>query len=324
MPIPTHFDIIVVDIFREDIIVYMNSIDCKNKSLKNLIALIEKHTSSDGINPTAIPSLKLVRASEKTEPLRAIYEPSLLFIAQGSKIVMLSNKTFQYDSETYLVASVHLPITGTIIKATPEEPYLCVQFSFEQEIIFDILRESGNAFGQKSTSGLGLQVNKTTFELLDVVLRLVRLLDSPKDVQFLLPLITREILYRLLQNDASGLLKQFAILGTHAHSISKSIQYINNNYSVQLRVEDLANEVNMSPSAFYSYFKKVTTMSPIQYQKQLRLMEARRLLLTKSMDAADVAFHVGYTSPSQFNREYKRMYGLPPISDTKRIKNELF
>lgn len=302
----------------------MTSIDLENESLKDLIALIERHTSNEGINPTAIPSLKLVRASKKTEPLRAIYEPSLLFIAQGSKIVMLSNKTFQYDSETYLVTSVHLPIVGTIIKATPEEPYLCVQFNFEQEIIFDILRESNITFGKKSKSGLGLQVNKTTPKLLDAVLRLVRLLDSPEDVGGLLPLITREILYRLLQNDANGLLTQFAVVGTPAYNISKSIQFIKNNYSAQLRVEDLANEVSMSTSAFYSYFKKVTTMSPIQYQKQLRLMEARRLLLTKSMTAADVAFQVGYISPSQFSREYTRMHGLPPISDTKRIKNELF
>jgi AraC-like DNA-binding protein len=291
--------------------------------LKELASLMNNLVFSDGIHTTAIPSLRLVRASNISEPLHAIYEPSLLLIAQGSKIVMLANESYQYDPASYLVASVHLPICGQIIQATPQEPYLCIQLSFSINQILDIIKESDQIWSNKMDSGRGLVVNKTSLTLLDAVLRLVRLLETPQDIPILSPLIIREILYRILQDDQGNFIKQFAIIGSHAHSIAKVIKLINNDFLKPLRIEELAAKANMSTSALHNQFKKVTAMSPLQYQKLIRLQEARRLLLSESSDAAEIGYRVGYESPSQFSREYARMFGLPPISDVKRLRDSL-
>ncbi len=169
----------------------------------------------------------------------------------------------------------------------------------------------------------GLLVNKTNSLLLDAVLRLVRLLDTPQDIPVLSPLIIREILYRILQDEQGDLISQFAIIGSHAQGIAKAIRLISQDFSKPLRIEELAKEVNMSSSALHNQFKKVTAMSPLQYQKLIRLQEARRLLLSETSEAATVGFQVGYESPSQFSREYARMFGLPPISDVKRLRGVL-
>lgn len=289
-----------------------------------LALLLSSLAYADGIHTTAIPALRLIRASNVSEPLHAIYEPSLLMIAQGSKIVVLANETYQYDPASYLVTSVQLPITGQIIQATPQEPYLCVQLSFSTDQILDIIKTSGQPVKGKTDSSRGLVVNKTTSSLLDSVLRLVRLLRTPQDIPVLSPLFIREILYRILQDDQGYLIKQFAIIGSHAHSISKIISLINNEFSKPLRIDELAAKVNMSTSSLHSHFKKVTAMSPLQYQKMIRLQEARRLLLSESINAAEVSFHVGYESPSQFSREYARMFGLPPLSDVNRLRTSLY
>ncbi len=291
---------------------------------KELALLLSSLVSSDGIHTTAIPALRLIRASNVSEPLHAIYEPSLLMIAQGSKIVMLANETYQYDPACYLVTSVQLPITGQIIQATPQEPYLCVQLSFSTDQILDIIKTSDQPWKGKMDSCRGLVVNKTTSYLLDSMLRLVRLLNTPQDIPVLSPLFIREILYRISQNDQGYLIKQFAIIGSHAHSISKIISLINNEFSKPLRIDELAANVNMSTSSLHSHFRKVTAMSPLQYQKMIRLQEARRLLLSESINVAEVSFHVGYESPSQFSREYARMFGLPPLSDINRLRTSLY
>ncbi|SHO50645.1 AraC family transcriptional regulator [Anaerocolumna xylanovorans] len=290
---------------------------------KELASLISKHAPADGKQHTLIPTLQLLRASNVSEHLHSIYEPSLIVIAQGSKIVMLGDETHQYNASSYLVSSVHLPIVGRIIEATLQKPYLCVQISFRTDQILDIVKESDQIWNSKTDSGRGLVVNETNAALLDAVLRLVRLLDTPKDIPVLSPLVTREILYRVLQNDHRNIIKQFAINGSHAHSIGKIIKLINDDYAKPLRIEELAAKANMSTSSLHSQFKRVTAMSPLQYQKMIRLQEARRLLLTDSMDAADVGFQVGYESPSQFSREYARMFGLPPISDAKQLRDSL-
>jgi len=290
---------------------------------KELVSTINGLVNSDGIHSTAIPSLRLIRASNVSEPLHSIYDPSLLVIAQGAKIVTLADENYQYDPSTYLVTSVHLPITGQIIKASPEVPYLCVQLRFSTDQILDIIKESNQAWSGKMDSGRGMVVNRVNSDLLDAVLRLVRLLDTPKDIPVLSPLIIREILYRILQDKQGDLIKQFAMIGSHANSIAKVIQLINTDFSKPLRIEDLAKKVNMSTSSLHNQFKKVTAMSPLQYQKLIRLQEARRLLFAESSEAADVSFQVGYESPSQFSREYARMFGLPPISDINRLRDSL-
>ncbi len=290
---------------------------------KELVSIINGLVNMDGIHATAIPSLQLFRASNVSEPLHAIYEPSLLLIVQGSKIVTLADENYQYDSTSYLVTSVHLPITGQIVQATPKEPYLCVQISFNTDQILDIIKESNEAWSDKVDSGRGIVVNRINSDLLDAVLRLVRLLYTPKDIPVLSPLIIREILYRILQDKQGDLIKQFAMIGSQAHCITKVIQIINSNFSKPLRIEELAKEVNMSTSSLHNQFKKVTAMSPLQYQKLIRLQEARRLLFAESSEAANVGFQVGYESPSQFSREYARMFGLPPISDINRLRASL-
>lgn len=290
---------------------------------EELVSMINGIVREDGLHTTAIPTLQLFRASNISEPLHTIYEPSLLVIAQGSKIVTLADENYQYDSTSYLVASVHLPITGQIIQASPEEPYFCVQINFNTEQILDIIKESDDVWNGKKDSGRGIVVNKINSDLLDAVLRLVRLLHTPKDIPVLSPLIIREILYRILQDSQGNLIKQFAMIGSHAHCIAKVIQFINSNFSKPLRIEDLAKKVNMSTSSLHNQFKKVTAMSPLQYQKLIRLQEARRLLFTESSEAANIGFQVGYESPSQFSREYARMFGLPPISDINRLRNSL-
>lgn len=290
---------------------------------EELVSIINGIAREDGLHTTAIPTLKLFRASNISEPLHTIYEPSLLVIAQGSKIVTLADENYQYDSTSYLVASVHLPITGQIIQASPEEPYFCVQINFNTEQILDIIKESDDVWNGKKDSGRGIVVNKINSHLLDAVLRLVRLLHTPKDIPVLSPLIIREILYRILQDSQGNLIKQFAMIGSHAHCIAKVIQFINSNFSKPLRIEDLAKKVNMSTSSLHNQFKKVTAMSPLQYQKLIRLQEARRLLFSESAEAANIGFQVGYESPSQFSREYARMFGLPPISDINRLRNSL-
>jgi AraC-type DNA-binding domain-containing proteins len=285
---------------------------------KELIPLIQRHIISDGENSTAIPSLSLIRASNTTEPIYTIYEPSLCIIAQGTKLVMLANESYQYDIHTYMVASVQLPICGQVIEADPQKPYLCVRINFSISEIVDILGESNPVGNSRKEAERGLYVNKMHPSLLDAVLRLVLLLDSPQDISGLSPLFMHEILYRVLHDDNSELIRQFAIFGSHADSIAKVIQIINQNFSKSLRIEDLAKEVNMSSSALHIQFKKVTAMSPLQYQKKIRLQKARRLLLSETIDASTVAYQVGYESPSQFSREYVRMFGLPPLSDVKR------
>jgi len=290
------------------------------KDQQRLAALIAKFTPSDGMHDTAIPSLKLIRRSHPSETIHSVYTPSLCIIAQGSKIASLADETYQYDSSAYLVASVHLPISGQIVDASPEKPYLCAQLNFSTEDILDIASETRPEQEQSLTSEArrALWVKPFNQSLMDAMLRLVQLLDRPEDIHVLAPLIVREIIYRILRDDQNGVIEQFAMIGSHAHGIAKAVHLIRRDYARPLRIESLAKEVNMSASTLHKHFKSVTAMSPLQYQKAIRLQEARRLLLSEQLDAADAAFKVGYESPSQFSREYSRMFGLPPISDLKQ------
>ncbi|MDR9857369.1 AraC family transcriptional regulator [Paenibacillus sp. VCA1] len=288
-----------------------------------LVSMICKHALSDGTHHTSIPSLRLIRQSHVSEPVHTVYEPSLCIIAQGSKIALLAKESYQYDETSYLVASVHLPITGQIMKATSEKPYLCVQITFQLDEILDTIKTSHQTWNGNSNARRGIFVKKSNPQFLNAVLRLVELLDTPEDIPALAPLVVREILYRVLQGEQGDLIKQFAMLGSHANRISRVIHLIHRDFSKPLSIEDLAKDANMSPSSLHSHFKKVTAMSPLQYQKILRLQEARRLLLSETSEAADAGFQVGYESPSQFNREYARMFGLPPIRDMKRVRDYL-
>jgi len=285
-----------------------------------LAKLIERYSVQEGVNATAIPSLFLIRRSEVTGPKQSVYKPSLCFIVQGAKEVWLGQERFRYSPADYLVASVDLPVSGQVIEASSAVPYLALNLVFMPNQILEVLRDSEIKGGKKVNAKRAMYVSPTESALLDSVLRLARLLDQPKDIPVLAPLFTKEILYRTLQGQHGDVLEQIALEGSSTYRIRDVIDQIMNNYDRSLRIEELAEIANMSTASLHRHFKEVTAMSPIQFQKHLRLQEARRLLLSESTDAAEVAFQVGYESPSQFSREYSRMFGFPPREDIKRLR----
>ncbi|NUU80174.1 AraC family transcriptional regulator [Paenibacillus xylanilyticus] len=286
--------------------------------------LIERFTPNDGIHPTAIPSLSLIRASEISEPIYSVHQPALCIVAQGSKLVILGRESYTYDLTQYLVASVNLPISGQVVQASSEKPYLCMRLDFDSGQIFDLIQDAASLQSKPdNATQRGLFVSSTKLSLLEAAVRLIRLLDTPDDIPVLAPLFIREMLYRIIQDEHGHSIKQFAVQNSHAQHIAKVIEVIQSEYDKPLRVEQLADMINMSSSSLHYHFKAITTMSPIQFQKQIRLQEARRMLIAGTTDAANAAFQVGYESPSQFSREYARMYGLPPKSDIKRLRHAL-
>lgn len=285
-----------------------------------LASLIKRYSTQDGTQKTAIPNLFFSRQSKTSEPNYGTYNTSLCFIAQGKKEVLLAEERFIYSPVDYLIASVDLPASVRVVEASPDLPYLALKIEFTPSDILEVLREFQMGTDKKKIAKRGMYVNKIEAPLLDALSRLVQLLDTPEDIPVLAPLITKEIIYRVLQGNHGETLKQIAIEGSYTHQINYVIKHIMHNYTNAFKIEELAEIANMSKSSFYRYFKEVTAMSPIQYQKQLRLQEARSLLLSDSTDAADVAFRVGYESPSQFSREYARMFGLPPKEDINRMK----
>lgn len=290
---------------------------------EELARLIEHHSSQDGVYETAIPSLFVIRNSNVTEPVYRVYKPSLCFIAQGTKEILFTKERFEYGPANYLISSMNLPVIGQIIKASPNAPYLSFKLEFTQSQILKVLNDSEFKLAPKENAKRAMYVGQIELPLLDAILRLVRLLDDPKDIPFLAPIYTDEILYRLLQGPYGVTLAQIAMEGSSTYRIRDTIEQIIENCDKPLRIEELAETASMSISSFHRHFKEVTAMSPIQFQKHLRLQEARRLLLSESADAADVAFRVGYESASQFSREYSRMFGSPPRADIKRLKEDM-
>jgi AraC-like DNA-binding protein len=293
------------------------------KRRRELVQVIDRFAKHDGTHETQIPALRFIRASRLSEPVYSVYEPSLCIVAQGSKVVILGQESYKYDPSSYLTASVHLPITGQVVEASRETPYLSLQLQFDMNQILDIIQASEHAVRTNREPGRGLVVSQMNDKLDDAVLRLVKLLEAPQDIPVLAPYAIREIIYRVLQNEQNAALEQFALIGSHAQRIAKVIERLNRDFALPLRVDELAAEARMSASSLYDYFKEVTGMSPMQYQKQIRLQEARRLLLTETIVAAEAAFQVGYESPSHFSREYARMFGLPPVRDIRRLRETL-
>ncbi|WP_342046138.1 AraC family transcriptional regulator [Bacillus sp. OTU530] len=292
------------------------------KQRVELTKIIERYTGRDGSHITEIPSLFFSRYSDDTGPICGVYKPSLFIIVQGMKEVLLAQEPFRYGPADYLVASVKLPVTAQVTEASSEVPYLSLKIEFTPSQILEVLRETNMGVDKKENAKRGMYLGKIEPSLVDAVTRLARLLDNPKDISVLAPLIMKEIIYRVLQGEHGGMLKQIAIEGSSANQISDVIEHIINNYEKSFKIEELAEIANTSVSSLHRHFKEVTAMSPIQFQKQLRLQEARHLLLSESADAAEVAFRVGYESPSQFSREYSRMFGFPPKEDIKRLREK--
>jgi AraC-like DNA-binding protein len=290
------------------------------KQHDEIAKIIDRHSGGEGVYETAIPSFFFIRQSNVSGPSHTVQKPSFCIVVQGVKEVSLAQERFLYSPADYLVASVHLPVSGKVIEASPAVPYLALKLEFTPNQVIAVLRDSEFRVDPKENARRAMFVSRLEASLLDAVLRLARLLENPKDIPVLAPLFTKEILYRILQGQHGVALQQIAIEGSHTDRISDVIEHIMNHYDKSFRIEELADLANMSVSSLHRHFKEVTAMSPIQYQKHLRLQEARRLLVAESTDAVDVAFRVGYESPSQFSREYSRMFGFPPREDVKRLR----
>lgn len=300
----------------------------RTEALQQLTHLLYRHAPAAGTYQTAIPSLSLMHAVQPSAPFESVYKPSVCIVAQGAKLSTLAGQIYRYDSSAYFLTSVQLPVASSIVEASPSVPYLGLKLCFKPEMIVEIAMQaaslrSAREEASRVESHRGLSVQQTSSALLNAVVRLVGLLDTPGDIPVLEPLIIREILYRIVQDQPSGSLEQFGIHGSHAYNIAQAIRIINRQYDRMLTVEQLAKSVNMSVSAFHKHFKLVTAFSPLQYQKSVRLHEARRLMLAEGTQVADAAFRVGYESPSQFSREYARMFGKPPMLDVQQLRESL-
>jgi len=298
------------------------SIDPRTPTLearrRALASILARFAGSDGVHGTAIPALSIYRSSAPNAPSCGMYTPALTVIAQGAKRVMLAGVAYAYDQAHYLLTSVDLPVSSQVVQASAASPCLSFILALDLGRVGELMSEAPPR--QPATGGRALSVSPLSVPLLDAVLRMAQLLDSPGDVPVLAPLVEREILYRLLTGEQGARLRHMAASGSQAQQVAKAVSWIRKNYMRPLRIERLAETAGMSPSSLHHHFKSITTMSPLQYQKQLRLHEARRLMLAERLDAGTAAHRVGYESPSQFSREYNRLYGAPPVRDVAKLR----
>ena len=287
---------------------------------QELSARVARLAPFDGTHQSALPWLALIRASAPTVCMPTVYQPCLAIVVQGRKRAVLNGEVFQYDALNYLVVSVTLPAMGQVLEASAERPYLCLRLSLDLEEIARLLLELGEHGPSLAAADRGLFVARMDEVLLDTVLRMVKLLDTPEDTAVLGPLMQREIYYRMLRGELAHRLVDLAQGEGGTHRIVRAIEWLKQRYAAPLRIEELAGAVHMSASALHHRFKAVTAMSPLQYQKHLRLHEARRLMFADGIDCATAGHRVGYESPSQFSREYRRLFGAPPRAEIARLR----
>jgi AraC-like DNA-binding protein len=284
-----------------------------------LATLVARALPQDGhVNP--IGPVHMYRTSAPGDPVHGVYDPSLCVVAQGRKQLLLGDDRRVYDADHYFLNSVALPVVVQVVQASKARPYLCVGIQLDPALISSVLVEAGLPEPLAQPPLSAVDVSLIDFSLLDAVVRLVRLLDSPEDARVLAPLVLREIVYRLLMGAQSARLRQIASLGGQTRRIARAIEWLRHNFDKPMRIETLGKDLGLSPSGLHAHFRSVTGMSPLQYQKKLRLQEARRLMLTEHLDAASAGFRVGYNDASQFNREYRRMFGAPPSRDVAQIR----
>jgi AraC-like DNA-binding protein len=274
----------------------------------------------DGIHQSAFPPLALIRASVPTVCMPTVYQPSLAFVVQGRKRALLNDEVFHYDALNYLVVSVTLPAVGQVLEASAERPYLCLRLNLALEQVARLLLELGERGAAPASTDRGLFVARMDEALLDAVLRMVKLLDAPQDIAVLAPVVQREIYYRVLRGALGRCLVDLTEGDGASRRIVRAIDWLKQRYAAPLRIEELAEAVHMSASALHHRFKAVTAMSPLQYQKHLRLHEARRLMFTEGIECATAGHRVGYESASQFSREYRRLFGAPPRAEVARLR----
>ena len=289
--------------------------------LRDLKNIINKMSLEEGLNTTNIPFVNVFKSITSGEVLHTVYEPSLFIILEGSKTVMVGDRIFEYDSSSYFISSTFLAVSGKIIEASKDEPFLSIQIVFNQEQIFQALEEFSVSLNKANTSNLSASTYTLDSDLKESISRLVRLTQTPSDIEVLSKLYLQEILYRLLVSNQNIEFLQQVSIESNSYKISKAISFINQNIYETFLVNDIAKSVNMSISSFHKNFKTIIGISPLQYVKKLKLLEAKRLMTLENMDIEGVSFYVGYQSTSQFSREYKNYFGISPGKDKRRDKN---
>src|SRR5688500_17940174 len=285
-----------------------------------LVERLSRAVSADGAREI-FPGFLISRWSTPTESSRGVYEPAFCFVAQGTKEAQLGDEIFTFDPEHYMIYTVDLPLIFRIAEASAERPYLGFSLTLDPAIVASVVMESGIRV-KNAGDAKAMNVNRVGHDLLDAVIRLVRLIDDVPGQKVLAPLITREIIYRLLEGGQAARLAHLVSFGD-SERVAKAVAHLRAHFDEPLKMEEIARSIGMSVSRFHHHFKSVTAMSPLQYQKQIRLQEARRLMLGEDLDAASAGFRVGYEDPSYFSRDYKKQFGAPPQRDIARLRSNL-
>lgn len=285
-----------------------------------LSALVERWTAGVEDRKTPRENLLFFRREAPTGPCSCLVEPSIVLVVQGAKQLLIGDRAYTYDRQRFLITALDLPATSQVLEASPEDPCLGLVLRLDLRVVAELIAQTGSVPPRERAAEGSAALGTVTASLLEPFHRLVTLLDEPQALDVIAPLIEREIHYRLLTSDMAARLWQIASAGSQSQRIARAIDWLKTHYARPLRVEDLAAQVQMSPSTLHHHFRQLTAMSPLQYQKWLRLSEARRLMLNERLDAASAAFQVGYESPSQFSREYSRLFGAPPRRDIEGLR----
>ena len=293
----------------------------QHRSLQQtLAAVIGARTARSGDFETSISGLGLFRREAPAAPVICMVEPSIVLVAQGVKQLWIGGQAYGYDTHRYLMTSLDIPANSEVLVASQKQPCLGLVLRLDLRLVADLIAQGGLAPNRDKPVGVGVGIGAATPDLLEPFVRLLGLLDEPEAIPVLAPLIQRELHYRLLMSEQGTRLQQIACIGSQGYRIAKAIDWLKLNYTAPIRVDDLAAQVQMSPPTFHHHFRQLTAMSPLQYQKWLRLNEAKRLMLNEHMDVASAAYKVGYESPSQFSREYGRLFGAPPKRDIAALR----
>lgn len=293
-----------------------------NVSLAALVSDIGERTPEAGDFDTAIPGLTLFRRNEPAPPVSCMVPPSIVLVVDGAKKMWIGGEGHEYDTSRFLVTSLDLPANSEVTQASMRRPCLGLAFQLDQRVLAELIAQGSLPPRRERASGTGVGIGTVTDAILAPFSRLVALLDEPESIPVIAPLIQREIHYRLLLSDQTARLRQVAAVDSHGHRIGKAIDWLKTNLATSLRVDELASLVQMSAPSFHQHFRQLTGMSPLQYQKWLRLSEAKRLMLNEHRDVSTAAFEVGYESPSQFSREYSRMFGVAPKRDITALREK--
>ncbi|WP_122664812.1 AraC family transcriptional regulator [Pseudomonas viridiflava] len=289
---------------------------------ERLAQIIGERVSIPGDFGMPIEGLGFFRREHPSSPVVCMVEPSIILVASGEKQLWVGGQGYPYDTTRFLITSLDLPANSEVLAASPEQPCLGLTLKLDVRMLAELAAQSGLSPVRDRSVGAGVGIGSVTDALLASFERLLALLEEPEAIPVLAPLIKREIHYRLLMSDQANRLRQITAVDGQGYRIAKAIDWLKLNYASALRVDELAARVQMSAATFHHHFRQLTAMSPLQYQKWLRLNEARRLMLNEQKDVSSAAFKVGYESPSQFSREYSRLFGVPPKRDISGLRGQ--